>query len=69
MKDLAMRFLANENVTGTVIQELRQRGHDGLSVKESMRSERDDVNLARVQSGGTANRLALTGNLVSHSRH
>jgi predicted nuclease of predicted toxin-antitoxin system len=44
-----MRFLANENVTGTVIQELRQRGHDVLSVKESMRSEHDDVILARAQ--------------------
>jgi predicted nuclease of predicted toxin-antitoxin system len=50
MKDLAMRFLANENVTGTVIQELRQRGHDVLSVKESMRSEQDDVILARAQA-------------------
>ena len=45
-----MRFLANENVTGTVIQELRQRGHDVLSVKESMRSEEDDVILARAQA-------------------
>ncbi len=42
-----MRFLANENVTGTVIRGLRQRGHDVLSVKESMRPERDDVILAR----------------------
>jgi predicted nuclease of predicted toxin-antitoxin system len=45
-----MRFLANENVTGTVIQELRQRGHDVLAVKESMRSEQDDVILARAQA-------------------
>ncbi len=45
-----MRFLADENVTGTVLQELRQRGHDVLSVKESMRSERDDVILARAQA-------------------
>jgi predicted nuclease of predicted toxin-antitoxin system len=45
-----MRFLANENVTGTVIQELRQGGHDVLSVKESMRSEQDDVILARAQA-------------------
>ncbi len=44
-----MRFLVNENVTGTVIQELRQRGHDVLSVKESMRSEADDAILARAQ--------------------
>ena len=45
-----MRFLVNENVTGTVIQELRQRGHDVLAVKESMRSELDDVILARAQA-------------------
>jgi predicted nuclease of predicted toxin-antitoxin system len=45
-----MRFLANENVTGTVIEELRQHGPDALSVKESMRSERDDVILARAQA-------------------
>jgi hypothetical protein len=32
MKDRAMRFLVNENVTKTVIAELRQRGHDVLSV-------------------------------------
>src|SRR5271157_3408811 len=44
-----MRFLVNENLTGTVIQELRQRGHDVLSVKESMRSETDDAILARAQ--------------------
>lgn len=44
-----MRFLINENVTGTVIQELRQRGHDVLSAKELMRSESDDVILARAQ--------------------
>jgi predicted nuclease of predicted toxin-antitoxin system len=45
-----MRLLANENVTSTVIHQLRQRGHDVLSVKESMRSEQDDVVLARAQA-------------------
>jgi predicted nuclease of predicted toxin-antitoxin system len=45
-----MRFLVNENVTSTVISGLRQRGHDVLSVKESMRSEDDDVILARAQA-------------------
>ena len=45
-----MRFLVNENVTGTVIRELRQQGNDVLSVKESMRSERDEVILARAQT-------------------
>ncbi len=44
-----MRFLANENITATVIQGLRQRGDAVLSVKESMRSEQDDVILARAQ--------------------
>jgi len=52
-----MRFLANENVTTTVIQEMRQRGHDVLSAKESMRSEQDDVILARAQ---TEQRIVLT---------
>ena len=32
-----MRLIANENISGTVIRSLRQRGHDVLSVKESMR--------------------------------
>jgi len=45
-----MRLLVNENVTRTVIYELRQRGHDVLSVKESMRSENDAVILARAQA-------------------
>jgi len=45
-----MNLLVNENVTGTVIDELRQRGHDVLSVKESMRSEDDAVILARAQA-------------------
>jgi predicted nuclease of predicted toxin-antitoxin system len=45
-----MQFLVNENVAGTVIEELRRRGHDVLSVKESMRSETDDVILARAQA-------------------
>lgn len=65
-----MRFLANENVTATVIQELRQRGHDALSVKESMRSEQDDVILARAQE---EQRIVLThdkdfGELAFRSR-
>ena len=34
-----MRLIVNENIAATVIQGLRQRGHDVLSVKESMRSE------------------------------
>ncbi len=38
-----MRVLANENVAGTVIRELRCRGHDVLSVKESMRGADDEA--------------------------
>ena len=45
-----MCLLVNENVSRTVIEGLRQLGHDVLSVKESMRSESDDVILARAQS-------------------
>lgn len=50
MKDRSMRFLVNENVAGTVIAELRNRGHDVLSAKECMRSEQDDVILTRAQA-------------------
>jgi predicted nuclease of predicted toxin-antitoxin system len=42
-----MRVLANENVSGSVIQALRGRGHDVLSVKQAMRAEADAVILAR----------------------
>jgi predicted nuclease of predicted toxin-antitoxin system len=52
-----MRLLVNENVTRTVIQELRRRGHDVLSVKESIRSEADDAILARAQR---EERIAVT---------
>ena len=45
-----MHIVANENVSGAVIRELRRRGHDILSVKESMRSETDENVLARAQS-------------------
>lgn len=45
-----MRILANENVTRTVIEGLRAEGHDVLSVKESLRGEKDDAILARAQA-------------------
>lgn len=45
-----MRLLVNENVSGTVIAQLRELGHDVFSVKESMRSATDDVILAREQA-------------------
>lgn len=44
-----MRIVANENVAGTVIRELRRRGHDVLSVKESMRSEADEAVMTRAK--------------------
>ena len=50
IEESRVRFLANENVSATVITSLRQIGHDVLSVKESMRSAADDVILARAQS-------------------
>jgi predicted nuclease of predicted toxin-antitoxin system len=52
-----MRILANENVTRTVIEGLRANGHDVLSVKESLRGEKDDAILARAQA---EKRVALT---------
>jgi predicted nuclease of predicted toxin-antitoxin system len=41
-----MRILAHENVSATVIQTL----HDVLSVKESLRGEKDSAILARAQA-------------------
>lgn len=41
-----MRMIANENITGAVVRELRRRGHDVLSVKESMRGA-DDISVLR----------------------
>ena len=44
-----LRFVANENISGTVIERLRAAGHDVLSVKETMRGQTDTAILARVQ--------------------
>ena len=44
-----MRVIVNENITRTVIQELRRRGHDELSVKESMRGADDQAILHRAE--------------------
>jgi predicted nuclease of predicted toxin-antitoxin system len=52
-----MRIIANENVSATVIRELRSRGHDVVSVKESMRSAPDHVVLRRAVE---ENRLVIT---------
>ncbi len=44
-----MRIMANENVMATAIAGLRARGHDVLSVKESMRSAPDEAILSRAR--------------------
>jgi predicted nuclease of predicted toxin-antitoxin system len=44
-----VRILANENFPGPVIHELRRRGHDVASVKESMRGASDREVLRRAQ--------------------
>jgi predicted nuclease of predicted toxin-antitoxin system len=52
-----MRIVADENVSATVIHELRERGHDVLSVKESMRSAPDR---AVLQRAAEESRLIIT---------
>ena len=52
-----LRILANENFPGPLIRELRQRGHDVASVKESMRGAGDRDVLARAQE---ESRLVVT---------
>ena len=52
-----MHIIANENVSTTVIRELRKRGHDVVSVKESMRSAPDQAVLQRATE---ENRLVVT---------
>jgi predicted nuclease of predicted toxin-antitoxin system len=52
-----MRIIANENVSATVIRELRMRGHDVVSVKESMRSAPD---FAILERAAEEDRLVLT---------
>ncbi len=64
-----MRLLANENVPGALIRALRDRGHDVLSAKESLRGQRDEVVLARARREA---RLVLTfdkdfGELAFHA--
>jgi predicted nuclease of predicted toxin-antitoxin system len=44
-----MRFLIDENVSRTVIRELRKAGQDVLSVKESMRAAKDEDLIARAR--------------------
>lgn len=45
-----MKFMMNENVSGTVIRTLRQRGHDVCSVKESLRGASDEEVLQRTRA-------------------
>jgi len=45
-----MRRIVNENVSGTVIRTLRDRGHDVLSIKESLRGIGDSHILAQAQA-------------------
>ena len=45
-----MRWIVNENVSATVIRTLRDRGHDVLSVKESLRGTGDPHILAQAQA-------------------
>ena len=52
-----MHIIANENIMATVISELRSRGHDVLSVKESMPRAGDEVILAKAQA---EQRIVLT---------
>lgn len=54
-----MRILANENLARSVIQDLRQHGHDVLSVKEAMRAADDTAILARAQA---EHRIVVTHN-------
>ncbi len=54
---MAMRVLANENVSRSVIQELRARGHDVVAVKEVLRAAADTAILARAQA---EHRIVLT---------
>ena len=45
-----MRIVADENITGSIIQQLRATGHDVLSVKETMRGANDPDVLSRAQA-------------------
>jgi predicted nuclease of predicted toxin-antitoxin system len=54
---MAVRMLANEKFPGPLIWELRRRGHDVASVKESMCGAEDRAVLARAQE---ESRLVVT---------
>lgn len=52
-----MRVLANENVSGDIVQALRNFGHDVLWIRTDAPGSSDEVVLARAQ---TEDRLLLT---------
>jgi predicted nuclease of predicted toxin-antitoxin system len=52
-----MQLIVNENMSKTVVQALRDRGHDVFAVKESMRGADDAAILARAQA---ESRLVVT---------
>ncbi len=52
-----MKLLADENVPGPLVRELRDRGHDVLFAKEEMRTAPDRQILERAQADG---RVLLT---------
>lgn len=45
-----MRIPVNENISGSVVQSLRDLGHDVLAAKESMRGAEDEHILDRAQA-------------------
>ncbi len=57
MRRANMRVLTNENIPKSVVQALRNRGHDVLSTKESLRGSRDELILDRAQA---ESRLVVT---------
>ena len=66
-----MKLIVDENIAGVVIRELRRRGHDVLSVKESMRGADDRSVLLRAEA---ERRLIIThdtdfGELAFKHRH
>jgi predicted nuclease of predicted toxin-antitoxin system len=52
-----MRFLLDENVSGTVIRDLRKAEHDVASVKENMQGAKDEDLIAKARS---ENRILVT---------
>lgn len=47
-----MRWIVDENVAGMLIRSLRERGHDVLSVRESLPGAADSDILARARTDG-----------------